>query len=261
MNSETRNRKISESHPKAGARRGHLALVASTLAALSLLLAGSSGAQEDIVTLSKEGMQRGTLAAKSIEGSGASPALEVESTPLSVTLPSGEPYRGYLITAYEPGSHLFWWTFQGASPVDPADRIANLPAHLEFFVSDREIVGIELGTAPPALWVLRSDTRVDSLEIGRKEAVVQVAKSAKSIEQGTARWMRVVSLVHELPSEFYYAPEGTMPKLDLEVASVERSGSDWLVTLKGREGRVAEVRLDDLFVLKGTRELEPEPGD
>jgi len=260
MKMETSNRKIVRRSPSAVSRRREWRAI-TLWSLVGLLSVAASARSQEVVRLMKEDVQRGTVSASSVGSPAGAPTLQVESAAMAVKLPSGKTYPSYLITAFDPSTGLFWWTIQGASSADPQDRLDHLPANLKFFVSDREIVGIELGTAPVALWILRSDTRVDSLETGRAAAVVQVAKSARGIEQGTARWMRVVSLVHALPYEFYYSPNYAMPKLEMEVTSVERSGSDWLVTLKGREGRVAEVRLDDLFVLESARELEPEPGD
>jgi hypothetical protein len=216
-------------------------------------------AQVEAAQLREADVQHGKVAARAIGGSVSSPTLEVESAAVTVTLPSGKPYPGYLISAYEPESGLSWWTFQGAGPGDPEDRISNLPAGLTFFVSEREIVGVELGTAPPALWVLRSGARAASLEAGRERAIEQLVSSARRIEQGTARWMRTVSLMGALPRDFYYQVDRAMPPLELTVTSIARRPGGWTVSLEGREGRKAEVLVDELFVLEGARELTPPP--
>ena len=228
------------------------ALVAASMALI--LTAGLARAEGGIVELRESDVQRGRFAAAPIGAATDGRPLEVESAALTVALPSGEPYPGYLITAYEPESRLFWWILQGAGPGDPEDRIRNLPARLNFFVSDTEIVGLALETPPPALWILRSASRADSLAEGRRLALAQVAASARRIQDGTASWMRMVSLANTLPRDFYYQPDHAMPLLELTVTSMERRPQGWKVELEGREGRTAEVVLDDLFVLQGAEE-------
>jgi hypothetical protein len=230
-----------------------------TVVALALATDGAL-AQEGIVQMRETDVQRGTVAAQPIGAATSSPLLEIGSAALAVRLPSGEPYTGYLITAHQPASRLFWWTLQGAGPGDPENRIENPPAHLTFFASETEILGVELGRAPPSLWILRSATRVDSFDEGLRQAMAEVAAAARSIEQGTARWMRTVSLARVLPSDFYYQPGDAMPALEMRVTAIARRPGGWMVTLAGREGRAARVLLDDLFVLESAEESPAGPG-
>ena len=244
-------------------RRVHQAFLTMAFAVASISLSlpvSHASADEPVVELREGDVQRGIVAAAPIGVKEANQALEVESAAIKVTLPSGEHYPGYLITAYEPESRLFWWTFQGAGPGDPDDRIGSLPAGLTFFVSDNEILGVELGTAPPALWILRSASRAESLADGRRAALAQVGSSARRIQEGTARWMRVVSLASALPRDFYHHPEHARPRLELTVTSIERRPGGWKVTLEGRSGRTAEVLLNELLVIEAAEETPVAPG-
>lgn len=244
------------SHGWRSKRRGAL------IALASLLLAAPSFAEQEreLATLSAD-VQRDALAVRPIGGPEAAdmPELQVESAVAVVKLPSGERQPVYLISAYEPDSRLFWWTFQQAWPGGPADRLANLPRGLELFVSDREIIGVQMTELPAALWILRSSARARSHEAGREDVLAKLAGFVAAVERRGQSRLREVDLVSVLPSDFYFQPNHSMPPLELSVRSFERDGAGWLVTLEGREGRVAEVRLDALFNLRGARELKPEP--
>ncbi len=234
-------------------------LIRFVLAASLVLGTGASAAQERTVEPIEENIQQARIAAQAIghtiEKTNA-PQLEVESAAINIHLPSGEPYAAYLISAYEPRSGLFWWTFQGAGRFDPEDRIANLPSDLKLFVSEREIIGVELGTAPPALWIVRSSRTFDSAARGKEDAIKAVGEQALRIQQGTARWMRSVSLANALPRDFYHDPNESRPLLELDVTGLRPDGNGWTVELKGREGRRAEVSLGPLFTLEDAREIE-----
>lgn len=261
------------SEPPPANRRSRLFVVIATCqAALLLLPTVSVAVEEATVQVLEDQVQRGIVAARAIGSlaakSDSGPSLVVENVPVSVSLPSGETYRGYLITAYEPTTELFWWTFQGSGKNDPEDRIANPPRRLTFFASEREIIGVELlEVVTPALLFLRSTQRVVSLEEAFETAKAQVAGSAPAIQDGTARWWRRVALTGVLPRDFYFDPNHAMPHFDVTLTSMERRGDGWTVRLEGREGRTAEVYLDELFNVEGAKETtegtsstsDPEP--
>jgi hypothetical protein len=83
---------------------------------------------------------------------------------------------------------------------------------------------------------------------------MQAEAEARNIENRTKQWFRVDELVPSLQDDFLFDLDHPSPPLELRILSVARDGTHWLITLEGRGGRTAEVRLDSLFGLVSAQE-------
>lgn len=223
---------------------------------IALLALSTSRAAVGSVVVHEDDIQRGHILAKAAGLNQSEGSLSVEIAPITLDLPSGNAYEGLLIVVHDPATGIFWWAHTDAEPDRSKNHLDSLRENVSFFHSEREILSIQLGRIQPSLWLLHSTASVGSVAQARAVAIDGVAKVAASIEEGTVRWFREVNLWHALPKEFFYAPNHAMPKLEMSVASIERRPGGWSIRLHGREDKIAEVWLDDLFTLVDARILD-----
>lgn len=225
------------------------------LACWGALAADSGG----VVELLDEKIATFELRGEALGMGGSAPTLEVHRASVGLELPSGRPCPGNLVTAYEPDSGLFWWSFYRAYPGVEDEGMGKLLTRTSFFVSDTTLLGARFSNAPPTLLLRASSTRVASHQEGRAAAMRQLTRYREAIEDGSFRWDREVPLAEALGIEFFWDIRDPMPAVNARVLSIDPVDDGFLVRLRGREGREAEVRVDPLFNRRSVREVEGEP--
>lgn len=231
----------------------------TTICWISMLWIGAGAWAQETVRLDTDDIQRGTIKARSTAQDGFAPILRVESARVELTLPSGTPYAAHLTTVFDDRTGRFWWTFQGSGRSDPDDRIAHIHDRVALYVSDQEIVGAQLDTPPPSIWISRSTATAASVEKAREIALHSLGQMLAQIEDGTARFERQASLWNALPTDFIFDPNSTWLTMNASIIGIDRLRRGWQVTLESHDGQRAEVMLDELFNLVRAKVLGDPP--
>lgn len=230
-------------------------LVFSTMATFLLLpyLVVPAGATEPESFVARKSETKGELAVVSTRGS--SVLMTAKSLVLDLHVGEGAKTGLHVISLYDSETGMFWWTYQRTGSQDPVDRLADFRRRFSLLVTDREILGLELATPPPQMWLLRSSLKVESQEDGERRVFAALGKRREDIRNGTDEVLHEVNLWSHFPTEFFYHPYQAMPELEVEVSSIERHESTWEIAITGREGRRARIVLDEALDLVQAEEL------
>ena len=203
-------------------------------------LAMASDTSPEVSTIS-----RGTGVLESQMPARQGTELMASSQRLRYKAANGDAEQVHLVSVWDPKSGLFWrnYYYLLGSELAP-DAIAQLANDSVFFVDDQGIFSLQKTSLPPKLWLLSSNARVESLEEGEAQALESLRRHPPSRSSQGAPEERTIELINDLPRDFFFNPKGSSLAAELEIKSIARVGSGWLIKLTGREDREALLELD-----------------
>jgi hypothetical protein len=170
----------------------------------------------------------------------------LSTTQVQTKLPNGRLVDGSVITLYDPGSQLFWWTHQKSiGPADPES------ARKEFLGSYRCSVfpdEIACFTAEGrTLWSRISKTRVSSAEEGLAAVRAALPGELAKFESGEAMWFTEMPLAQTVGRTFFHPKNPGDPAVRLTIERIERLGNGWRVDIRNDKGESTRVAVSRDF--------------
>jgi hypothetical protein len=183
-------------------------------------------------------------------------SVEKRTLRIVLTTPNGREVPAFVVIVRQPGTGLYWWTFQRISAsARPGAAETPLPYRL-FFASDR-VVGF--GFATPFLFVREVRGQKADLTAIQQAVLQDIQQRAPEVQDGTATWDREINLVAGSTNRDFFTLAGSAsPFPRPKIVGVNTTSGRWEVRLQGPNRDFLRVTLDDQYAVVDVRG-EPAP--
>ena len=170
--------------------------------------------------------------------------LDVATADPTEVGPNGKASYGVLITAYDPGTRLFWWAHQGTrSHANTDEEIARFKKHTRFALSADSLISFSV--AGRTLWIGESKETHPDHGSGNRQAAVRLQRQ---LRQQMSRFKTVaIGSIEDTVQFFFFTNSGQ--NLTVEIVDVKATQTGWRVVIANELKARAFILLGSRFEL------------
>lgn len=217
----------------------------------SLSLAVSATAQQK-VTIRKQ--LRSSVAIRADRRSAGSDA-QVQVTEADIRMPGGDTVRRNIISVFDPGTGLFWWTYQN---FDGQTTAASAQAMFlrEYRVLPDKTRLVGFAAIDRSLWIRTASETFPNSDAATARLLATLGDKLQAIEADVNSGFKEVNLSRTLGVKFFLPAEPGDPVRGLRLTEVVRDANGWLVTVQNDAGAARTLVLDEAFRVAAVRGIE-----